>query len=54
MRPRLSGSPLVAGRYRLHFGVEERVERFPWFTDDGALLAEVELVEECLVGDAPQ
>ena len=34
------------GRYRLCARVKERVERFPWFTDDGALLAEVELVEE--------
>ncbi|WP_265936838.1 hypothetical protein [Flaviflexus ciconiae] len=44
----------MAGRYRLHTAAEERAERFPRFTDDGALLAEVELVEECLVGDAPQ
>ncbi|WP_218668689.1 hypothetical protein [Corynebacterium glutamicum] len=44
----------MAGRYRLHARVEERVERFPRFTDNGALLAEVELVEERLVGDAPQ
>src|SRR5699024_10216437 len=34
------------GRYRLCARVKERVERFPWFTDDSALLAEVELVEE--------
>ncbi|WP_442311207.1 hypothetical protein, partial [Yaniella sp.] len=54
MRPRLSGPPLVAARYRLHTRVEERVERFPRFTDNGALLTEVELVEERLVGDAPQ
>ncbi|MGO1961599.1 MAG: hypothetical protein ACTH1B_11305, partial [Yaniella sp.] len=44
----------MAARYRLHTRVEERVERFPRFTDNGALLTEVELVEERLVGDAPQ
>ncbi|WP_234988361.1 hypothetical protein [Agrococcus casei] len=54
MRPRLSGPSLVAGRYRLHSRVEERVERFSRFTGDGAFFTEVELVEECLVGDTPQ
>src|SRR5699024_1661247 len=54
LRPRLSGPSLVAGRYRLHSRVEERVERFSRFTGDGAFFTKVELVEECLVGDTPQ
>src|SRR5690625_2344084 len=54
LRPRLSGPSLVAGRYRLHSRVEERVERFSRFTGDGAFFTKVELVEECRVGDTPQ
>jgi hypothetical protein len=38
----------------LDFGVEERVERFPWLSDDAVFGQHDELVEEGLVGDAPQ